>query len=33
MIVSSRLKVEEIFSWLWVKRCVFAGIKNLDGIL
>jgi len=23
--VISRLKVEILFSWLWVKRCVFAG--------
>jgi len=28
MIVFSRPKVEEIFPWLWVKRCIFAGIKK-----
>jgi len=27
--VPPRLKVEILVSWLWVKRCVFAGIKKL----
>jgi len=29
--VPPRLKVEILVSWLWVKRCVFAGIKKLHG--
>jgi len=32
VMVFSRLKVEILFSWLWVKRYVFTGIKNLDVI-
>jgi len=27
--VPPRLKVEILVSWLWMKHCVFAGIKKL----
>jgi len=29
MMVLSCLEVEVLFSWLWAKRCDFAGIKKL----